>query len=117
MEELAKLIAEAAQGLGIAAERIWPQMVYITFITSLFWLVTHILLLVGESVLIAKLIGYLRGEMKKVESDGGFYALVAVALLGMAAFISIACLPNVLAGVLAPEAVTVLDLIKKATGK
>lgn len=126
-----QLIIDMAQKLGFTAERIWPQIVMLTYMKSLFF---TILYPIEVAAYVVAERWYWRLFMRKGrayearnkgladyqrENDDYLAAmciggLVVSVLLGFVMLVIIADWPYQLGGALYPEARTVLDLVKSA---
>lgn len=119
-----QVIVDIARRLGLEAERVWPQVVAVTFLKGLFYSVSEPLILVTCIWLIVVLVRIIARERARPKStdgigldDGlGTYLCCgsAIAILAIVGFAVLSDLPNQFAAVLYPEAVTVINLAKSA---
>lgn len=121
MDAFIELLREAGGKVGIEAIRLWPQIVGITFVKSVFWTVATPLLVVAWVVATR----WLRGKARALNAadrdmdrfDTFAVTASAVLLVAIGGFLVAALVsdwPNNIVGVFYPEAKTVLDLITKA---
>lgn len=107
MGELQKL----AGVVGVEAIRLWPQVVGITFVKSVFFVAVALLVMIAafiSAILLNKRIevdfsGYNGGDRLFMKCMVWMVAIVVI-------FISLATLPDNLSGIFFPEAKTILDL-------
>ncbi len=109
MEQIVQMLVNATDKLGFEAMRIWPQVVAITFVKGLFWIVADIIILVGGALGMLWLIRRCQATVDNYFSSTPILLMVYVALL----VIMLCSLPDQIAAVLYPEAVTVLRMIGK----
>lgn len=117
-DRVAQVIVDSAEKLGFAVERVWPQIVMVTWVTSLFWLIVLPLVMIVCSA--GGLIWYRRARAYFADSDHDYeteplYVIVSV-VIGFGIFVivgaAVGSLPTYLAGFLFPEAQTVLNLAR-----
>ncbi len=122
MDKLAELIAGAAERLGIEAVRVWPQIVMVTWIRSLVYLAMIVALYVATYVICRRVAAWITrprsdGEYVFGDDETGFMQFlgefVGGAVLAIGLMIATRSLPDVMAGVFAPEAMTVLRMVGK----
>lgn len=115
MEELTKLLAEAATKLGIEAARLWPQLVLITFIKSAFWSAVLLLFLATGPLIWVSRFRFMvvHWDEEDIDFPTIFVTLSVLITFPFIGLIALVVLPNQLAGVFVPEAITVLDLLKQ----
>ena len=134
MDQLGTVLAQIAAKLGVAVDRLWPQLVAVTFYTSLAWAILTPLLILFSIVAAYRVDDWCRRKMELENNrrakdrdylyahfgnNDGWWVLrictwltvVGIVIWGAADY------PGVLAGVFAPEGVTVLNLLKAASGK
>lgn len=133
-------ITRIAEQLGFAAERIWPQVVMVTWVTSLFWAIVDPLIVLLGVVAIIRLWRFAwvcidtankeyaaataaestkQGFSARLVSHSDYdptWPVVISVLAGIAvsliAIIALASFPDALAGALYPEATTVMRIAK-----
>jgi len=111
-------IIDIATKLGLASERIWPQVVMVTWATSLFWAIADPLIFVGSLIGIVRIWRFSWTQINRAndEYDEATSAVLvcfgAASLLGVLAFLALLGFPDQLAGVLYPEATTVLRIAR-----
>jgi hypothetical protein len=127
MDKLVDLLGKAAEIVGVQAVRLWPQLVGITFVQSVFWSVVSVVAIVA--VIWAECwFGFkafprlwkwaVEGESSPY-SDGGCYVavtfLVLVAGIAGALFLwgLLSALATNLPGVFYPEAQAVINLARQ----
>jgi hypothetical protein len=118
-----ELIVRAAEQLGYEAARIWPQIVMITFVQSLFWLVVDPLFWLMYVVLGLKIFGaWKQFKVRHDEnefSDRGDFILGSVAVWALFVVLGLLVMsatlpyyPSYVSGVLYPEATTVMNMAR-----
>src|SRR3989338_2435662 len=95
---MAKL-ADATDKIGLQFVRIWPQMVAITFVQSLFWLIVSPILTAGSIYLAYKLNPYTKMRSEKAHQERKFeqeqfWILARVSCWVVAVIITIAAFLN-----------------------
>jgi hypothetical protein len=129
-----QVVARVAEQLGFQTARIWPQVVMVTWVTSLFWAIADPLIVVAAVVGIVLLARRTLAEIastriaydKAVADKPGSYAYksdydamgwtmtgaMGCLLLAFVASIALSHFPDQLAGALYPEATTILRIAK-----
>lgn len=128
-----QVIVELARKLGLEAARVWPQVVMVTWVTSLFWAVACPVLVVASGVAIWRIIAWAHSTITSNEaafkaakanasgyvssfdydSMNAYLVCIPVVLIAvMVALVALVSWPDNIAGALYPEAVTVLKLAK-----
>ena len=120
MDKLGAALAILAQQFGFTANRLWPQIVAVTFWESVAWLLIDLVILIGGGLAMARVLGWAVEGVRKDDEDSSGYMVVGV-LIAIAALLVggliIATLPDVIAGIVAPEAVAALNVLRAAGGK
>jgi len=120
-QEFMQNLYAAARALGLQAERLWPQLVGITFVKSVTWVVAAVLWMIASVYYWHRFRPALLAWDKTLGSDARGMGVVAVVLLGgMTIFFlmtGFSTILNSLPGVFYPEAQTVLDLLKEVSPK
>jgi hypothetical protein len=112
-EVIDRLMA-AAERIGMEGVRLWPDVVRITFLTSLFWAIVDPLIVAALAYGTLRLYrGAMADAVDSFDREGVriFSALLFVCA-GLIAFLALSYWPGALSGVFYPEAKTVLDLAK-----
>jgi Na+/H+ antiporter NhaC len=114
MDELGKALAQIAGQLGVTANRLWPEVVWYTFWTSVAWAILDPIAVIA---LIWSWIRLWRWAKPKIEEGGYdnfeqimamlFYSLFAGAVI----VLIVATYPSVIASALDPEGATVYHLL------
>lgn len=123
-DRMVNLISQMAERLGYEGARLWPQMVAMTFVRSLCWLVVDPLIVLASVMIVRKLWGMRQAERQRIVQEGHYHSSVDTMGWDMVVTItSVACgvlsgialcsMPGALTGVLFPEATTVLHLVGK----
>jgi hypothetical protein len=132
MERLLEMIAAAAERLGFESVRIWPQMVMVTFVRSLAWLILDCIAVLVAIVGICLTVRWLRARHKEAakrrkarearadyyydSSDDMFDVMFPGAFLVvpfvMIGILAVSFIPYYLSAVLYPEATTVMNLVQ-----
>jgi hypothetical protein len=128
------LLVQAADKVGMEGARLWPQIVLVTFVTNLVGLIivlaVEALLVVGTACLIRLSVTNIRAENRRKAEDqangryhsytdystDGWYVLATIPTICtfVVGLFLLILIPNLVAGVIAPEAVTVLNIVKGA---
>jgi hypothetical protein len=134
-DKVSQAIVDAAEQLGFQAARIWPQIVMVTWITSLFWAILDPILIGAAVYLSIRMVRSTHAVVKQNKADYqaaqaaagsryvsslDYYSMEWV-MLCVVIVVVLVCVggaaatnwPNVLAGAFYPEAVTVLKLAGK----
>jgi uncharacterized protein YacL len=116
MEKFFEQLAIITEKLGFTAERVWPQIVQITFVQSLTELVIGLVFFVLSLFVFRELVKLSIRKVREAVNDEhdhyiAFAVLsgVVVALLGV---LFLTQLPSNISGVLFPEAMTILEMLK-----
>lgn len=131
LAEILGQIVSVGEKVGIQAIRLWPEVVKITFIKSLAWIFLYpfevlVFILVGSWILkkAQKAWGdYQASKKGSIGNDDhvqlawfwGVCSALAFAVALVAFFLGVSWYPDLLAGVISPEAKTVLDLIDQTS--
>ena len=131
-DKAVELLRDIADKLEMEFARVWPQIVLVTWVQSICYLIINTFLVVGCSIAIVKIItatmahvrrqekAYTEAQAKKTvystdfDSMGHVFAAgCAVVVLGLIWFFALSVWPTQLSGVLFPEAQTVINLAKR----
>lgn len=113
MDTFVDLLREAAGKIGVESARLWPQVVGITFVQSLFLAGLDLACAAGFAVLMVRC-----WRARPADDDDeawrrwGPLPVVGAACCGMLSLLCVWAISMQLPGVFYPEAKTVLDLIK-----
>ena len=105
MEQLAGVLAELATKFGIAAEEVWPHVVYVTWLQAVTQAVGGAVALVVGLWLIRKAIGWYNTDME-------FASMISFAIGAVAIFFGCAAAMTSIPGLFDPLGVTVLNLLR-----
>lgn len=125
-------IARIAEQLGFQAARIWPQVVAVTWLTGIFWLIADPFIIAACVIAIVRSIKMMLTAMRKATADfeaakakdhyassfdydstGFMFACLALCCVaGVIGLVVLVGFPDQLAAVLYPEAVTVMKIAK-----
>ena len=124
MNQLDTILAELAAKIGVTVDHLWPQLVLVTFAQSLFWTIADPIFVVASSVIVWKVCRYLMHSIAKLHAADDVYeifpalAFLCVVLVWLfVAGNALATYPADIAGVVAPEGMTVVNLLKQVTTK
>jgi hypothetical protein len=116
LAEAMGLLTKAAQSIGVEAVRLWPQMVGITFVRSVFTAALLVAVLIWGVVLLRKYLAYigpvLAGKTELFDLEP-FTVIIGGSFVASLILLPLLLMPDALAGVFYPEAKTVLDLVTK----
>jgi len=109
LEQLAGVLAELATKFGIAAEEVWPHVVYVTWLQAVTQAVGGAVALVVGLWLIRKAIGwYTRHD----DTDMELASMISFAIGAVAIFFGCAAAMTSIPGLFDPLGVTVLNLLR-----
>lgn len=113
MDQFADLLKQGAEVVGVQTARLWPQVVGITFVRSVFFSLVAVVLIIVAGLLVKYPITWARDDLNDPRSDGGiaFLSIGLGALLAAVVVVSAISLGDNLPGVFFPEAKAVLDIV------
>jgi hypothetical protein len=115
IQDFAALLTNAATSLGFEAARLWPQVVMITFVKSVWSIVIFNVMLIPAIALPIRTWKWVKAQPNTWEySDDIGWFVGSLAVLAGFLFIYLVSMPDALAGAFAPEAKTVMDIINSA---
>ncbi len=122
--ELASVLTQAAKQLGTTTDRLWPQLVLITYVTAIFWLIETFVVCIAVTIATVLIGMKISRDGAKTITDNEYRLVFNLFVWGCAVLIiliawgnGISGLPSDVAGIAAPEAKTAIDLVKLISGK
>jgi hypothetical protein len=115
IQDFATLLTNAATSLGFEAARLWPQVVMITFVKSVWSIVIFNVMLIPAIAFPIRVWRWFRAQPDTWEhSDdvGWFIGAVGASVIFLGVYL--ASMPEALVGVVSPEAKTVMDIVHSA---
>lgn len=133
MERLSELIVLIASQLDIEAARVWPSLVFATWVNASMWLVVLVLIEVIWSVLGVRFYKLLTeehdakypdgvpekdtyGSLNNYESDLAdthIWAWCTLVVWCIGTIVLLLCVPNLITRLVSPEAMTIMDILSK----
>jgi hypothetical protein len=115
IQDFATLLTNAATSLGFEAARLWPQVVMITYVQSLWSIFIFNVMLIPAIAIPIKAWRWYRAQPKDWEhSDDVGWFIGAVGASVIFFVIYLGSMPDALVGAFTPEAKTVMDIVKNA---
>lgn len=109
---MSDLLIKFASEIGITVDRLWPQMVMVTFVYNLIWLIIEPITLVISLLIIRWCWVSGRNKNRNNYDEPVLEIMLGVLILFLIALI-ISTFPTVVVDVLYPEAATVNHLLNK----